>query len=308
MPTIRQFEYLLALADLKHFGRAAAATHCSQPTLSHQIGVLEKQLSVKLVERGTSPVELTPIGREIAQRAQRVLAGVRDIRELATRAQSGMTGTLRFGVSPTLGPYLLPPIIALLHEEHPDLKFYIREGIPDDQSRELSRGGLDLLLGPLPMNGIDLEIEPLFRERLLVVCASDHPLAARSDLTTSDLGGADILSLDRRHHYHHQIASICGEFGANLIPDYEGTSLDSLRQMVASGLGMAILPEFYLYSEAGGKAGIKVLDIRKWTATRSIGMGWRQGSAYQDAYRDVAKRIQTEAQRLLKVHSGSLFQ
>lgn len=308
MPTLRQFEYLVALADLRHFGRAAAATHCSQPTLSHQLGVLEKRLSVKLVERGSGNVELTPIGREIAQRAQKVLAEVRDIRDIATRSSDGMSGTLRFGVSPTLGPYLLPQIIALLHREHPDLRFYIREGIPDDQSQELARGSLDLLMGPLPMNGVDLEIEPLFRERLLVVCASDHPLAARSALTASDLHGTEILSLDRRHHYHHQIAALCSELGANLIPDYEGTSLDSLRQMVASGLGMAILPEFYLYSEAGGKTGIKVLKIRNWKASRSIALGWRRGAAYQLAYKQIARRIQTEAQKLLKTHSDSLFQ
>lgn len=276
------------------------ATNASQPTLSHQIRALEARLGVSLVERAAGSIELTPIGREIASRARKVLLEVRDIRDLSGRSKDSLAGTLRFGVSPTLGPYLMPEIVAALHREHPDLRLYIREGIPDDQAMELSRGALDLLLGPLPIAGSELEIEPLFRERLVIACASDHPLASRTELTTADLRGCEMLSLDRRHHFHRQVAALCEEVGAVLLRDYEGTSLDSLRQMVASGLGIALLPELYVRSEAGGAAGVTILDLNDLTATRSIALGWRRGAAYAALYRVIADRIRQAAVKVIE--------
>ena len=304
MPTLRQLEYLVALADMKHFGRAAAASHAAQPTLSHQIRALEARLGTTLVERSAGGAELTPVGREVAARARKVLMEIRDIRDLTRRAGTELAGTLRLGVSPTIGPYLLPPILAELHREHAGLSFYIREGFPDEQVLDLSRGGLDLLLGPLPMAGADLQVEPLFREPLHLVCAPDHPLAGRGRPTPADLRGADILSLDRRHPLHRQVAAICAALGANLLGDYEGTSLDSLRQMVASGLGLALLPELYIRSEAGGTVGLMVLRIDGWSATRSIGLAWRRGAALQEQYRMIAAHIAGAAATALQAEGA----
>src|SRR3569623_2403514 len=275
MPSLRQLEYLVAVADCRHFGRAAQSVHVSQPTLSQQLRALETRLGVTLIERRLGGAELTPIGREIADRARRLLVGVKDIRDLADRASEGAAGTLRFGVSPTLGPYLMPEIVAALHRQQPDRKLYIREGIPDDQALERGRGRLDMLLGPLPIQGDDLEIEPLFRERLFLVAAPDHPLARREALTTADLRGAELLSFARRHHFHRQLEALSAEHDLVLLRDYEGTSLDSVRQMVASGSGLAILPEFYVRSEVGGSAGVRLLDIAGWKASRSIAAAWR---------------------------------
>jgi LysR family transcriptional regulator, hydrogen peroxide-inducible genes activator len=298
MPTFRQLEYLVALADLKHFGRAAQATHVSQPTLSQQLRALEDRLGVTLVERGLGGAELTPIGREIADRARRLLVGVEDIRALARRASEGGVGTIRFGVTPTLGPYLMPPIVAALHREQPDLRLYIREGIPDEQALELTRGHLDMMLGPLPIPGEDLAVEPLLREQLYLVAPLDHPLAQASRLGITDLKGAGVLSLDRRHHLHRQVAALCAEHGMTLLRDYEGTSLDSLRQMAGSGLGLAILPEFYIRSEVGGRAGVRVLEVAGWKASRSIAAAWRTSAAYGELYLAIARRIQEEASLL----------
>jgi len=297
MPTLRQLEYLVAVADFKHFGRAAQASNVSQPTLSQQLRALEGRLSVALVERRLSGVELTPIGREVADRARRLLIGVKDIRDLARRAGEGVAGTIRFGVTPTLGPYLMPGIIAALHREQPDLKLYIREGIPEDQALDLSRGRLDMLLGPLPIHGDALTVEPLFRERLFLVAPPEHPLATKPRVTCADLPGAEVLSLDPRHHLHRQVASACERHGMILLRDYEGTSLDSLRQMTGSGLGLAVLPEFYILSEVGGNAGVRVLDVSGWSETRSIAAAWRSAAADADAYRTIAGRIQREARR-----------
>ena len=153
MPTLRQLEYLVAVADARHFSRAAATVNVSQPTLSQQLKALEARLGVMLVERGDTPVQLTPIGREIAERARKLLIAVTDLRDLARRSVSGFAGTIRFGVTPTLGPYLLPPVVARLHRDYPDMRLHMREGIPDDQVAELRRGALDMVLAPLPVGG-----------------------------------------------------------------------------------------------------------------------------------------------------------
>ena len=299
MPTLRQLEYLVAVADLQNFGRAADACGVSQPTLSQQIHALEERLGVPLIERRVSGAELTPIGREITARARRLAIEVQDIRDLARRAADGLVGTIRFGVTPTLGPYLMPPIVAALHREQPELRMFIREGIPVDQALALSRGALDMMLGPLPIDGGDLEVYPLFRERLFLVAPPDHPLAASPSLSTADLKGENVLSLDPRHHLHRQVSTICDELGMTLLRDYEGTSLDSVHQMVASGIGLAILPEFYIRSAVGGLSGVVVIEPGGWTFTRSIAAAWRIGAAYDSEYRFIADRIQSEARTLI---------
>ena len=198
MPTLRQLEYLSAVADTRHFGRAAAAVNVSQPTLSQQLKALEARLGVTLIERGDTPVQLTPIGREIAARARNVLLGVTDLRELAQRSVTGLAGTVRFGVTPTLGPYLLPPVVARLHRAYPDMRLHMREGIPDEQLAQLRRGALDMVLAPLPISGTDLHIEPLFREPAVVQAYYAHlrdlvegPFSQRSfdALVDSSTGG-----------------------------------------------------------------------------------------------------------------------
>jgi LysR family hydrogen peroxide-inducible transcriptional activator len=126
MPSLRQYAYLVAIADHGSFRRAADAKHVSQPTLSQQLRALEQHLGVTLVERNEQPVQLTPIGREVAERARRLLLAVADIEQLTRRTRDGMAGTIRFGVTPTLGPYLLPPIIARIHRQFPDTRLYIR--------------------------------------------------------------------------------------------------------------------------------------------------------------------------------------
>ena len=304
MPTLRQFQYLVAVADHRHFGRAAQDAGASQPTLSHQLRTLESRLGVTLVERRTHGAELSPIGREIAERARQVLVQVKDIRDLAERASESLAGTLRFGVSPTLGPYLMPPVIAALHRAQPDLRFYMREGIPDLQAMELVKGSIDMLLGPLPIEGENLTIEPLFREPLMLVAPPDHPLAAQKNISKADLRNAPVLSLDRRHHLHRDVAEQCRLHGMHLLQDYEGTSLDSVRQMVASGLGLGILPALYVRSELTHGGDIALLEVDGWKASRSIGIAWRTGAGFADEYLAVSERIADEAKVLLATVVG----
>lgn len=300
MPTLRQLQYLVALADLRHFGRAAQASHVSQPSLSQQLRALEQRLGAVLVERGQSNVEFTPIGREIVERARHVLVAVEDIREIARHALAGNAGTIRFGVSPTLGPYLMSNVIATLHRQQPGLRLYIREGIPDEQALELARGQLDMLLGPLPIAGDGFAIEPLFRERLRLVAAPDHPLAQRDAIHKSDLKGVQLLSLHSAHHLHRQVSGFCMELGMELLRDYEGTSLDSLRQMAATGLALTILPDLYIRSEVGGSAGVKILEVQDWRPVRRIAAAWRIGAAYSDAFQSIAECVRSEAVSIIE--------
>ncbi len=299
MTTLRQFEYLVALADTRHFGRAAQTCHVSQPSLSQQLRALERALGVNLADRTPSGAELTPIGRELAERARRVLVEVKDIKDRARRAQGGSAGIIRFGSTPTLGPYLMAGVIATLHQDLPEVRLHIREGIPDEQVLELSRGRLDMLLSPLPLLGDDLEVEPLFRERLHIVAPPDHPLAKRADLTKADLKGAKLLGLGAAYSLHRQVTGLSSELGMTLLRDYEGTSLDSLRQMVGSGLGLTILPDLYVRSEVGGASGVVLLEIAGWNATRSVAAAWRRGVAYAELYRRIAEYIRVEALNLM---------
>lgn len=299
MSTLRQFSYLVALADWRNFRRAADAVNVSQPTLSQQIRVLEARLGVTLVERNESPVQLTPIGREVVARARKVILDVKDIEDMTRRSTAGMGGTIRFGVTPTLGPYLMPGIVASLHRRFPDMRLYIREGIPDEQIRELGRGELDMVLSPLPVSGSDLHIEPLFAEPLHIVCPPDNALAQSGQVEKADLAGASFLSLDRRHHAHQQVRAICEDLGARLLEDYEGTSLDSLRQMCGSGLGFAVLPELYLRSESGGQDMVARLAPVGWSARRTIAAVWRQGAAFGESFQIIADTIAAEARRVL---------
>jgi LysR family hydrogen peroxide-inducible transcriptional activator len=305
MPTLRQFEYLVTLADTGSFARAARVTNVSQPTLSQQVKAMEERLGVKLLERSTSGAILTPIGRSIVSRARGLLSEVRDIKALAKSAATGLTGTLRLGTTPTLGPYLLSPIIAELHRAAPGLRLYVREGIPDDQALALTRGDLDVLLTPLPIAGSDLEIEPLFREPLHLVSAIDSELATGT-IDPAALAGQTLLSLDPRHHLHRQVSEIAKAHRMVLSPDYEGTSLDSLHQMVASGLGLTVLPKLYLKSDVGGTTGVAVLAVAGWEAHRSVALAWRRGTTMESAFRIIADHVQRSAHAILGLQLAGL--
>jgi len=298
MPTLRQLEYLVTIADTRSFVEAARLTNVSQPTLSQQIRALEERLGVKLLDRNTTGVIVTPIGRSIVAKARRMLSDARDIVALASSASSNLTGTLRLGTTPTLGPYFLSPIIAELHRIAPGLKLHIREGIPDDQVLELSRGNLDVLLGPMPLVGDDLTIEPLFREPLQLVCAIDSELA-NDRVAREALAEQPLLSLDPRHHLARQAAEIADAYGMKVAPDYYGTSLDSLHQMVASGLGLSVLPALYLKSDVGGSVGLDVVQVEGWKRHRSIALAWRRQSSMDAAFRLIAEHVQRCARELL---------
>lgn len=299
MLSFRQLQYLVAIADYQHFRRAAANLHVSQPTLSLQVQKMEEHLGVILIERGVTPASLTPVGREIVARARRLLLDLTDLEDCARRSAGKLMGTISLGVSPTIGPYLLPGIIGVLKQQMPQVRLHIREGIPSEQMHELRHGALDIMLTPVPVAGADLHVEKLFAERLQVVAPPEHPLSAKPQVTRADLAGSAALGIDPRYPFHHQTQEICDDLGLDLLSDYEGTSLDSLCQMCASGLGLAVLPELYLRSEVGGRNIVQPLHIQDWSARRSIAAVWRAGSVYTESFHEIAMAIRREALLLL---------
>jgi LysR family hydrogen peroxide-inducible transcriptional activator len=279
--TLRQLTYFTALAETRHYRRAAERVGISQPSLSQQIVGLEAALGVTLVERGQRGAVLTPQGRMILAQARRVLDETEHLKAMAQDARDGVTGTIRLGATPTLGPYLLPHVIRRLHAAYPDIKVVIQDAPPAALLDELLGGQQDLILTQLPVPSGDLQAMRLFREPLKLAMAFDHPLAGQDIIRDSDLAGVDVLSLSDAYRLHAQVAGLCEELGATLRRDYEGTSLDALRQMTALNMGVSFLPALYVRSEASREAGdVLIKPFRAGRMTRSIGLVWRKRSAH----------------------------
>ena len=280
LPSLRQLRYLVALSEARHFRKAAEAMGISQPSLSLQISNLEDLLGVLLVERGRGPVTLTPEGREVLLRAARVVDEVHGIVDLTASLKTGLAGTIRLGTTPTIGPYLMPYVVERLHARYPDLRLYIREVAPRDLRGELLMGRLDVILTQLPEGGGDLTTRRLFREPLVLAMPDDHPLVVRDEVTEADLADLNVLSLGPDYALHAQIAALCHQHGAFIARDYEGTSLDAIRQMVGMGMGVALLPRLYAKSEIDSRSSnVVVRPFRRSTVMRSIGLVWRSAAS-----------------------------
>ena len=276
MTSLRQLEYLLALEECRHFRRAAEHCGVSQPTLSAQLRALEEQLDAQLVERSRSRVLLTPIGVEIAKIARRVLRDVEEIRHVAAGPKTGMGGMVRMGLAPTVGPYLLPRMIPDLHAAYPELKLYVREDFPAALPQALEQGRHDVCVLPLPVNRQELETEPVFREPLYLAMPADHRLAQKRRINRRDLSGQSILAIESGHNLHEQVEGLCAEVNAHLLSDFEGTSLDTLREMVGMGMGLSFLPGLYVRSSLGQDPAIAVAELGGPKIFRTIRRGPRR--------------------------------
>src|SRR6056297_729677 len=280
-PTLRQLRYFVALAEARNYRKAATQVGVSQPSLSQQIVGLETALGLRLVERGQRGAVLTPGGRQTLSQARKVLDEVAALRAQAHDARDGVAGTIRLGSTPTIGPYFLPYVMRRLHRAFPALKVIVRDAAPRVLQEELQDGRHDLILTQLPVTSEGVEVERLFREPLKLAVAQDHPLASHKAARDTDLAGQDILALSSAYLLHNQIEGLCRELGATLRQDYEGTSLDALRQMTALNMGLSFLPALYVRSEVANEDGdVAILDFRKDRLTRSIGLVWRRRSAH----------------------------
>lgn len=291
MPSLQQLRYLVAVADHLHFRRAAEACNVTQPTLSAQIKELELRLGVSLVERSRSKVMMTPTGKDIVERSRRVLREVAEIHTIAKSRQSVLSSVIRVGVVQTVGSYFLPLVIPDLHKKYPKLGLYIREGLPDLLLRSLEDGSLDLLFFPLPVARAELEAQPLFREPIQVVMPAEHRLASQVEIDPVMLRGETILSLEPGHRLYELVRRISEEHGVELSHDYESTSLDTLRQMVATGMGLSLMPALYVKSEVAHQDLVVARPFRETVPARMIGMVWRKGTSRESEFRLLASFV-----------------
>jgi LysR family transcriptional regulator, hydrogen peroxide-inducible genes activator len=288
MLSLRQLEYLVALAETKHFRRAAERANTTQPTLSEQIKALEARLGAQLVERTTARVLLTPLGHEVVEIARRILNDAREIRNLAASDTKELRGLLRLGLPPTIGPYLLQRAAPKLHRAYPQLRLYVREDLPQLLPRSLEEGVHDVIICPLPVKGADIQTVVLFREPLLLTVGADHPLAKKGSVTLADIKGQDVLALGPGHQLHEAAIGLCKASGARLRYEFEGTSLDMLREMVVMGLGITFMPGLYARSELTQDKDVRLLEIHDRGLFRTIGMAWRRASSRAEMYLSLA--------------------
>lgn len=276
---LRDLRYLVALADHRHFGRAAAACFVSQPTLSTQIRKLEDELGVALVERSPRKVMLTPAGREAAARARRIIDEVEQMKQAARREQDPASGTIRLGVFPTLGPYLLPHAVPRLRAAFPQLELLLVEEKSDILHERLRDGRLDAALLALPLHDDQLHCQPLFEEAFVLAAPRAHPLAARTRLRLSDLDQARLLLLEDGHCLREQALDVCQLSGAHERSEFRATSLETLRQMVAANVGLTLLPALAVQPPVAASPDIRLVPFEAPAPHRQIALVWRRSSA-----------------------------
>lgn len=294
--TLRELEYLIALADHRHFGRAAETCHVSQPTLSMQIRKLEEGLGAPLVERSPKAVMLTPFGRDVVARARRIMSEVDEMRRSAMSFRNPETGSLRLGVFPTLGPYLLPHVVPRIRSRYPMLELLLFEEKSESLMARLREGRLDATLLALPVDDDRLRTEFLFEERFLLAVPATHDLAKRRHLAIEELSGYDLMLLEEGHCLRDQALDVCRAAGAAERSSFRATSLETLRQMVGADVGMTLLPE--LATRASPSDHVRFLPFENAAPCRRIALCWRRSSTMGEFLADFALLLRDVSQAL----------
>lgn len=290
MITLRQLRYLSALARTRHFGRAAEECAVSQPALSMQVRELERELGVDLVERRPGDIVLTETGAEVARRAGLVLAAVRDLDDFARHRGRILSGSLRLGVIPSLAPYLLPRILPLLQERHPDLRLELRETQTRMLIDELVRGNLDAVMLALPLHQPELELVPLFDDPFLLATSVDDHSFGKAPVRLRDLDPQRLILLEEGHCLRDQALALCGAAGNPTLKELGATSLATVMQMVASGYGVTLVPNIAAPVEARDER-VRLLRFAKPEPFRTIGLGWRRTSSRVQDFRALAEIV-----------------
>lgn len=299
---LRDLRYLVALAEHKHFGRAAEASFVSQPTLSTQIKKLEDELGVALVERTPRKVLLTEVGREIVQRARDVLHEVDQIKAIARRTLDPESGTVRLGIFPTLGPYLLPHMVPQIRRRFPKLELLLVEEKTEVILRQLREGRLDAGILALPVHDHQLHIEKLFDEPFVLAVPAGNTLADRKMIRLDDLADQNLLLLEDGHCLRDQALEVCQLAGAGEKSGFRATSLETLRQMVAADVGITLLPTLAVKPPVAQVEHIRLVEFRGRPPCRHIAMVWRKSSAMHTFLGDFAELFRQLPKNLLDPH------
>ncbi|MFM2422881.1 MAG: hypothetical protein RL291_1411 [Pseudomonadota bacterium] len=277
MLSTKQLRYFDALARTGHFGRAAEQCAVTQPALSMQIAQMETALGVRLIERRASGIILTDAGREIARRVANILVELRDISSFAAHAQAPLSAPLKLGVIPTIAPYLLPGLLDALDQKHPDLAIEVRETLTQNLVAELTAGQIDLLVLALPVEHAEVETHALMADRFLLAVPRDRKFTARAQISPELIRNDRLLLLEEGHCLRDQALNVC-----NLVPSGRNdrlgaSSLSTLVQMVARGLGLTLLPEISIAHETA-RSEVKLVRFQNPEPKRTIGLAWRRTS------------------------------
>lgn len=290
---IRDLEYLVALSEHCHFRRAADACHVSQPTLSGQIRKLEDELGIMLLERTSRKVLFTQAGLLLVDQARTILREVKVLQEMASQQGDTMSGPLHIGLIPTVGPYLLPLIIPALRQDFPKLEMYLHEAQTSQLLDQLDSGKLDCAILALVKESEPFIEVPLFDEPMILAVYQDHPLAERDSVLLSDLAGEKLLMLEDGHCLRDQAMGFCFAVGADEDTYFRATSLETLRNMVAAGSGITLLPALAVPQERT-RDGVVYIPCYKPEPHRTVGLVYRPGSPLRSRYEQLAEAIQKQ--------------
>jgi LysR family hydrogen peroxide-inducible transcriptional activator len=290
---LKDLRYLVAVADERHFGRAAARCFVSQPTLSAQLKKLEQSLGVQLIERAPNKVALTPAGEEVVTRARRILEATQEVIALAATLRDPLAGRLRVALLPTIGPYLLPHVTAAVRKALPRLELRLYEYQTAAMLTKLHEGELDVGILALPVETAGLAARELYREAFTLALPERHPLAARHSVRVADLKDERLLLLEDGHCLRDQALEVCARVGVREQADFRATSLETLRQMVAAGAGITLLPELAGRGAYRNARGVALRPFSRPAPARQVGAVWRKSTARGPAI-DALCRVITE--------------
>ena len=294
--TLTEFRYIVAVAQKKHFGNAAQACFVSQPTLSIAIKKLEAELNVQLFERSSkNEIRITDIGQKIITQAQKVLQEAEVINEISQQEKDPVSGTFRLGAIYTIGPYLLPDLIPGLANNAPGLTLIIQENFTASLSRSLRQGELDAIIISYPFNEPGLETFPLYTEPFVIATHTSHPWANKSEIRVGELAGQDLMLLGSGHCFRDQVLQACPKCiseNNELTRRLEGSSLETIRHMIAAGTGISVLPcTSMLYSQHNQQP-IKCIPFKKPAPNRIVALAWRKHYPRREAIQVLIDTIQ----------------
>jgi LysR family transcriptional regulator, hydrogen peroxide-inducible genes activator len=291
--TLTELRYIVAVAREHHFGRAAETCFVSQPTLSVAVKKLEEELGVTLFERGPGEVTVTPAGQRIVEQAQRVLEESARIREIAAAGRDPLAGPLRLGAIYTIGPYLLPKLIPILRKTAPSMQLYIVENFTHRLGDMLKSGEVDVILVALPFDEPGIATQAVYDEPFVVAVPKGHPWEGRKRVSSEELTRESLLLLGEGHCFRDQVLEICHTLRSRdrspIARTVEGGSLETIRQMVASGVGITVLPGTSVSSQ--GTELVRVVPFAKPVPTRRVGMAWRRSYPRPEAIEALRKGI-----------------
>ncbi len=294
-PSIKQLEYFLTVARASSFRGAAEQLGLTQPALTVQIAALEAVLGMQLFDRSRAGTLLSPAGRELLPLAREILDQFQQLVDFSEQAQHEMAGTIRLGVSPTIGPYLLPRVLPVLHQRFPFLKLHIQEDVPRKLEAGLEAGDYDLILTVLPMNAGNNRIRALFTESIHAVFRTDHPLAKKEKLRGRDLHQQDVINIDDTHHLHRQLVTLCDKYGAHLLRQQEANTLSTMRLMAMMGMGIAFLPELFVQAELNQSESLMSARLEDEELTRTHIAMWRKSAASKPLFQKLSYEIKAIA-------------